>query len=123
MCRPGLIQERISVVSSRPNISVRCSNSRDAAQAEEGNAQNLLASTDSSEPAAMGRHRSGRIEERLSFVSGRGSWHPTSTPDTNGRHILLLLLLEQCQELHKLSVGDSLGKSGEHVCIMSRGLK
>ena len=32
----------------------------------------------------MGRHRSGRIEERLSFVSGRGGWHPTSAPDTNG---------------------------------------
>ena len=54
-----------------------------AAQAEEEDMLNPLAS-DMSEPASMGRRRSGRFEERVSFVSGRGSWHPTSGPDTNG---------------------------------------
>lgn len=55
-----------------------------AAQADEEDMLNPLAS-DAAEPASMGHRRSGRLEERLSFVSGRGSWHPTSGgPDTNG---------------------------------------
>ena len=32
----------------------------------------------------MGTRRSGRIEDRLSFVSGRGGWHPTAGPEPNG---------------------------------------
>ena len=54
-----------------------------AAQAEEEDMLNPLA-TDMSEPASLGHRRSGRLEERVSFVSGRGSWHPTGGPDTNG---------------------------------------
>ena len=52
-------------------------------QGGEEDVLNPLAS-DGPEPASMGRRRSGRLEERVSFVSGRGSWHPTSGPDTNG---------------------------------------
>ena len=32
----------------------------------------------------MGTRRSGRIEDRLSFVSGRGGWHPNAGPEPNG---------------------------------------
>ena len=32
----------------------------------------------------MGTRRSGRIEDRLSFVSGSGGWHPTAGPEPNG---------------------------------------
>lgn len=53
-----------------------------AAQGEQLDAVNHLASEDDLQP--MGSRKSGRIEERMSFVSGRGSWHPSSAPETNG---------------------------------------
>ena len=43
-----------------------------------------LASAPADEPASMGTRRSGRIEDRLSFVSGRGGWHPNAGPEPNG---------------------------------------
>ena len=47
-------------------------------------AEHALVSAPADEPASMGTRRSGRIEDRLSFVSGRGGWHPTTGPEPNG---------------------------------------
>ena len=47
-------------------------------------AGNALVSAPADEHASMGTRRSGRIEDRLSFVSGRGGWHPTAGPEPHG---------------------------------------
>ena len=82
---PGIFgsELRASHVHDEDATPISMQASCGAAQADKEDVLNPLAS-DATEPASMGHRRSGRLDERVSFVSGRGSWHPTSGPDTNG---------------------------------------